>query len=68
MDNLRKLNVNLDNSEQLECEKCESVYFQPVFRIQKVSALISPTGQAIMVPIQLFGCANCGYVTEEAAK
>jgi hypothetical protein len=68
VDNIRKLNINLENSDQLVCEKCDCEFFQPVFRIQKVSALVSPTGQPMIVPIQLFGCANCGYVSEGTDK
>ena len=32
--------------------------------MRKLSALLSPTGQESMIPIQIFACAKCGYVNK----
>jgi hypothetical protein len=61
---MEKLNFNLDVEEldSLTCEECNGGYFTPSFIIKKVSALQSPTGQKMMIPIQVFKCTGCGEV------
>ena len=61
---MEKLNFNLDVEEldSATCESCGGGYFTPCFIIKKVSALQSPTGQKMMIPIQVFKCDNCGEV------
>ena len=57
--------LDLTSAEDVTCEKCESNYFQPVFVIKQISALISPNGQEGMMPVQTFRCADCGNVNEK---
>ena len=61
---MEKLNFNLDVEEldSATCDNCGGGYFTPSFVIKKVSALQSPTGQKMMIPIQVFKCDNCGEV------
>tara|TARA_R110000824_G_scaffold370674_2_gene560333 strand:+ start:253 stop:483 length:231 start_codon:yes stop_codon:yes gene_type:complete len=61
----QQLNIDLRNSENVKCEKCENVYFTPVVLIKKVSALISPTGEEILAPVQTFQCSSCTNVNEQ---
>ena len=63
--NQQNIRVNLDDSENIACEKCECTYFSPAVMINRLSALVSPTGQETLVPIQLFQCTNCGHVNNE---
>ena len=60
--------MNIDFSqttaEVCENEKCKNDTFQQVFKIRKLSALLSPTGQESMIPIQIFACHKCGHVNE----
>jgi hypothetical protein len=53
------------SAKDLECEKCQSGVFVPVFVIKHISALMSPTGQEINAPIQTFACAKCSHVNPE---
>ena len=32
--------------------------------MRKLSALLSPTGQEAMIPIQVFACAKCGHINK----
>ena len=32
--------------------------------MRKLSALLSPTGQETMIPIQVFACAKCGHINK----
>jgi hypothetical protein len=58
------MNININDAEDFSCEECENYYFAPVFAIKRISPLISPTGQEVMVPIQLFECSACGHVNK----
>ena len=55
----------LKNAEDATCDECGCTSFAPVFIIKRLSALISPTGQEMNVPIQLFQCAKCSHVNKE---
>ncbi len=47
------------------CEKCGFDQFVAQFKIKKFSALMSPTGQEQVVPIQCFACAKCMHINSE---
>jgi len=55
----------LHNAIDATCDKCTCNKFTPVFVIKKLSALLSPTGEDINIPIQLFQCSECSHVNEE---
>ena len=63
--NQQQIPVNLKEAEDILCSECGNIYFVPVVLMKKVSALLSPTGKEIMVPVQTFQCASCGHVNEE---
>ena len=58
------INIDLSAAADIECEKCESIRFTPVFIIKHISALMSPNGKATMVPLQLFKCDKCDHINE----
>jgi hypothetical protein len=62
MSQQQKLNVDLSQAEDIGCDKCENLYFTPVVMIKRLSALLSPTGQEVKFPVQLFQCTSCGAV------
>jgi hypothetical protein len=55
---------NLRDAGDITCDECECLYFNQVYRIKRISPVISPTGEEIMAPIQLFKCSECGHVNE----
>lgn len=63
--NQQQIRVNLKDAEDIKCDECDCLYFKPAVMIKKLSALISPTGQDTMVPVQLFQCSKCGHVNQE---
>ncbi len=63
----RKLNVNLEDCLEVRCENCDNEYFSPVFTLKKVSALVSPTGNSMFLPVQVFRCLACEHINEEFA-
>ena len=68
----QNVNVDLSKATTLKCEnkrtdlekgvqiECGSTLFAPGFELKKISALVSPTGQTSVAPIQIFYCTNCG--------
>lgn len=63
--NQTQVNIDIGTLDNVQCEKCNNILFQPVFVMKRVSALVSPTGQEGVIPIQVFACANCGTVNKE---
>jgi uncharacterized Zn finger protein len=52
------------NAKSVKCEQCESETFTNVFIIKSISALLSPSGKEINVPIPLFACSKCGHINK----
>jgi len=66
MNNEQQQQMNIDFSQTTAevCEKCENDTFVQVYRMRKLSALLSPTGQETMIPIQVFACAKCSHINK----
>ena len=58
----KQMQLVIKNATDVGCEKCGNLYFMPVVMIKKVSALLSPTGQELRVPVQAFQCTSCKHV------
>tara|TARA_R110001592_G_scaffold23130_1_gene91159 strand:- start:7122 stop:7421 length:300 start_codon:yes stop_codon:yes gene_type:complete len=54
--------VDLSKAETLNCDDCGNYLFITSHVIKKISAIMSPTGQEAMVPVQVYSCGNCGKV------
>ena len=58
------LNIDFSQTTAEICEKCGNDTFQQVYRMRKLSPLLSPTGQEAIIPIQVFACAKCGHINQ----
>ena len=58
----KKQEVDLSKADTIKCKECENYLFISSFVIKRISALMSPTGQEALVPIQVYSCGNCGQV------
>jgi len=56
----QQVKVDLSDAETMTCMKCDNKIFIQGYVIKKLSAIISPTGQEVIAPIQVFNCGNCG--------
>ncbi len=56
--------IDLTESDTIQCEECGNAAFTPAFFLKKISALVSPTGKESIVPIQVFTCGSCGKVPQ----
>ena len=62
--NEQQMNIDFSQTTAEVCEKCENDTFQQVYRMRKLSALLSPAGKESMIPIQIFACAKCGNINK----
>jgi len=60
--------IDMSQTTQIKCEKCENSTFKQTLLIRKMSALVSPNGQEQYVPIAVFACEKCGHVNSEFEK
>ena len=58
-------NVDLSTAVDVVCESCGSKQFKEVAYIKRVSAIMSPSGKEMIVPVGTFACAACNNVNAE---
>ena len=57
-----QMQVDMSQTTAEICEKCENDTFTQVYKIRKLSALLSPAGKTSMIPMQVFSCAKCNHI------
>ena len=57
--------VDVSQTTPVKCEKCENSTFKQTLLIRKMSALVSSSGQEMVIPIGVFACEKCGHVNSE---
>jgi hypothetical protein len=60
-----KMNVDMNLATDVKCEACEGIAFRSCFLVKKISAVISPTGQETIVPVETFACNSCGHINAQ---
>lgn len=63
--NQQQINLDINQTKGVTCEKCSNEYFQQVLVIRKASGLLTGTGTPTYIPIPVFACTKCGNVNEE---
>ena len=58
----QQVKVDISKAETVKCEYCSNVLFISSTIIKRLSALLSPTGQEAIIPIDVYSCGNCGQV------
>ena len=59
-----QMNIDFSQTTAEVCEKCENDTFIQVFRMRKLSKLLSPAGQETMIPVQVFAWAKCSHINK----
>ena len=62
--NAAQVRVDLKDAETINCKSCNNYLFITSFVLKRLSALVSPTGQETLIPVQVYSCGNCGEVAE----
>ena len=57
--------IDFSKTSEICCEKCGNNTFKQTLLIRKMSALASPSGQEMIIPMQVFSCEKCGHVNKE---
>ena len=60
-----KLNISLDKTQEITCEKCGHNVFQEGLMLRKASKFLTGTTQDALIPLPVFSCSSCGHVNEE---
>lgn len=57
--------IDLKQTVPVECNVCKNQSFTEAFLLRRVSAILSQTGKAGLLPISGFACVSCGHINEE---
>ena len=63
-----QVKVDLAQAETLKCEYCDNYLFISSTIIKRLSAILSPTGEETLIPIDVYSCGNCGRVPKTMLK
>lgn len=47
------------------CGKCGAAYFENIYKVKRISAVMSPNGQETIVPVQTLRCLACGNTLDD---
>jgi uncharacterized Zn finger protein len=61
----QQLNITLDKTTSVVCDKCGCETFQEVVLLRKASRFVTGTPQDALIPIPAFACTKCGHVNED---
>lgn len=57
--------IDFSKTTEIKCEVCMNDTFEQSIMLRKLSALVSPTNQETIIPVQVFNCKKCGHVNSE---
>ena len=57
--------IDFSKTSQIQCEACGGSTFKQTLLLRKMSALLSPSGQETIIPMQVFACEKCGHENKE---
>ena len=61
----QQLPFDISNAVDVTCDECGGNIFENVFKVKRMSAMLSPNGEEFIIPIQLFACKHCGHINED---
>jgi len=57
-----QVQVDLRDADTIRCSDCDNFVFIAGFVLKRLSAIVSPTGEEALIPVQVYSCGNCGKV------
>tara|TARA_A100000164_G_scaffold373232_1_gene403952 strand:+ start:101 stop:355 length:255 start_codon:yes stop_codon:yes gene_type:complete len=64
----QQVKVDISKADTIKCEYCGNYLFIQATILKKLSALVSPTGQEALIPVDVYSCGNCGRVPKDMLK
>ena len=58
-DGQQQLNVDISLAKDLFCVACKHPYFKKSLKLKHMSALLSPSGEAMLIPVEVLICEKC---------
>ena len=55
----------INEADDASCKNCESIYFESLFRVKRVSAIMSPNGKELIMPVQVLRCQKCHTILND---
>lgn len=65
MEQHSKQELDFSAAQNYVCESCGHDRFSVQYIIKKFSALVSPTGQPMLTPVQVFACTKCQHINQD---
>ena len=62
--NTSKVQIYPNDLEDVVCDKCGAQCFEPTFLFKRLSAVLWPTGNENIIPLQIYRCADCGHIND----
>lgn len=62
---ISNIREQVDTAATIICEDCGHHVFNNAFVLKRISAIASPTGEEMVVPVQIFACISCHGVNKE---
>ena len=62
---LQAQGIDFSKAESYLCEECGNDRFVVNYLIKRFSALVSPTGNEMITPMQVFSCTKCGHINKD---
>jgi predicted nucleic acid-binding Zn ribbon protein len=63
--NTEDIKRKLESARTITCEQCDNHTFNQVHVMKRLSALVSPTGEEVVIPLQTFQCTACSHINNE---
>jgi len=57
-----QIQLDMSNATTLKCDNCDGHVFTTSFILKSISKLVSPTGEDIIAPVQVYTCNACGEI------
>ena len=54
--------VDLREADTIKCDDCGNYLFITSHILKRLSAIVSPTGEEALIPVQVYSCGDCGKV------
>jgi DNA-directed RNA polymerase subunit M/transcription elongation factor TFIIS len=65
MESKQQINLSLDKTTEIKCEKCGNTTFSDAVLMRKASKFLTGTQQDSYIPIPVFACTKCQHVNIE---
>ena len=60
-----QINISIDKTTGMSCDKCENEVFLEGTMLRKASRFLTGTTQDALIPISVYACSKCGHVNDE---